>query len=48
MATCILVRFVRFVKIDLKLTFDLCRTLVLLEWTAGYGFGRPCSIHDEE
>ncbi|KAM5544333.1 hypothetical protein V8D89_001993 [Ganoderma adspersum] len=23
-------------------------TLVLLEWTAGYAFGRPCSIHDED
>ncbi len=24
------------------------RILVLLEWMIGYGFGRPCSIHDEE
>ncbi|PIL25393.1 transcription factor [Ganoderma sinense ZZ0214-1] len=23
-------------------------TLVLLEWTTGYAFGRPCSIHDED
>ncbi|KAI1785161.1 fungal-specific transcription factor domain-containing protein [Ganoderma leucocontextum] len=22
--------------------------LVMLEWTAGYAFGRPCSIHDED
>ena len=34
---------------NLIATFDLFyRILVLMEWMVGYGFGRPCSIHDEE
>ena len=34
---------------NITVTFrPFLRILLLLEWMLGYGFGRPCSIHDEE